>query len=209
MKFKGRQASIKRQDGKCRGSASSGTWDILATSDIDPVDVTLCEAVVPRPSKRQWILRLSQETRDYMLRFVTVAISVNGGMTDTTKQVIANEFLIEPALVDVITSWVMSREFDDKDLPDDQKIAVPPDSWLHHVQRLAPDSTFGAELWRDYDRASLNWSSNNRALGPSQGAAYDAELEELYQHRIALPCQTVTMGDRHPTMTHMESKKGG
>ena len=46
---------------KMRGfrSDTSSTLDMLATSDIDPVDVTLHKAVVPQPSKRQWILRMS------------------------------------------------------------------------------------------------------------------------------------------------------
>ena len=77
-----------------------------------------------------------------MLRFVTVAISIGGGLTDTTKQVIASEFLISPALVDVITSWVLSHEVDDEHLTDDQHSAAPPDSWLHHAQQLVPPDSW-------------------------------------------------------------------
>ena len=52
-------------------------------------------------------------------------------------------------------------------------------------------------------------SSTRQHLGPNQGAAYEAELEEPYQHRASPPHQTVNMGRCHPTTTHMESKKGG
>ena len=51
--------------------------------------------------------------------------------------------------------------------------------------------------------------ANNPALSLNQGAAYETELKEPYQHCVALPHQTVTMGDRHPMTTHMELKKGG
>jgi hypothetical protein len=101
-------------------SDTSNTSDMLATSDIDPVNVALHEAVVPRPSKRQWILKMSPDERNCMLRFVSLAISRTGGMTEVTRLIIGKEFRISPALVDVIASWVMSSEVDDDKLPDDQ-----------------------------------------------------------------------------------------
>jgi hypothetical protein len=135
-----------------------------------------------------------------MLRFVSLAISRTGGMTEVTRLIIGKEFLISPALVNVIASWVMSCEVDDDKLTDDQRRATPPDSWLHHAEQLVPPG------WLQEVQQRM---ANNPALGPNQGAAYEAELEEPYQHRVALPHQTVTMGCSHPTTTHMESKKGG
>ena len=46
------------------GSATDETRDILATSSvnaINPIDVAMCEVVVPRESKRQWIRGLSDD----------------------------------------------------------------------------------------------------------------------------------------------------
>ena len=185
---------------------------MLATSDIDPVDVTLHKAVVPQPSKWQWILRMSLDERDYLLRYVSLAISHAGGMTPVTRLMIGREFRICPALVDVIASWVMSSEVDDNKLPDDQREAVPPDSWLHRAEQLVPPDWLeevqqsSSEGWpvaahtkqvackstsRPAKRRKV--SSTRQHPGPNQGAAYEAELEELYQHRATLPHQTVTM----------------
>ena len=150
-----------------------------------------------------------------------MAISRAGGMTPVTRLMIRREFRICPALVDVIASWV-----DDKKLPDDQREAVPPDSWLHCAEQLVPPdwlqevqqstSILKAAHTKQAARKSTSRpakrrkvSSTRQHLGPNQGAAYKAELEELYQHCAAPPHQTVNMGCCHPTTTHMESKKGG
>ena len=136
--------------------------DVLATSDMDPVDVALHKAVVPQPSKRQWILKMSLEERNYMLRFVSLAISCTGGMTEVTRLIIRKEFLISPALVNVIASWVLSCEVDDDKLTDDQRSAAPLDSWLHHAEQLVLPG------WLQEIQQSM---ANNPALGPNQGAA--------------------------------------
>ena len=88
------KASIRRQDGECEDSevTQADAVEMLATSDIDPVDVALHEAVVPQPSKRQWILTMSPDERDYMLRYVSLAISRTGGMTPVTRLMIGTNF---------------------------------------------------------------------------------------------------------------------
>ena len=87
---------------------------------MDPTDVALHEAVTPQPSKRQWIQSMSALDRDYMLRYVSCTIALQGGMTAVTRSMISAQFLIDPALTDVIASWVMSQEVEDNKLPDDQ-----------------------------------------------------------------------------------------
>ena len=122
----------------------------------------------------------------------------------------------------------MSSEVDDNKLPDDQREAVPPDSWLHRAEQLVPPDWLeevrqsSSEGWpvaartKQAARKSTSRpakrrkvSSTRQHLGPNQGAAYEAELKELYQHCATPPHQTVNMGRHHPMMTHMESKKGG
>ena len=94
--------------------------EMLEISDMDPTDVALHEAVTPQPSKRQWIQSMSALDRDYMLRYVSCTIALQGGMTTVTRSMISAQFVIDPALVDVIASWVMSQEVEDNKLPDDQ-----------------------------------------------------------------------------------------
>ena len=140
-----------------------------------------------------------------MLRFVTETIRACAGLTDSAKRDIAAQFLVSPAMADVITSWVLSCEVSDENLTDEQRSAVPPDSWLDYV-RQATSATNGFPLdgelppdeeeYPAYDSAAEPWT--NPALGPNQGAAYDAELEEPYQHRQVIPRQTITMGNHHP-----------
>ena len=128
-----------------------------------------------------------------MARFMTEAIRAHAGLTDSCKRDIAAQFEISPAMVDVIASWALSREVEDANLPEEQRRAVPPDSWLHYVRQatsavngfpldgeLPPDE----EEYPAYDAAAEPWI--NPALGPNQGAAYNAELEEPFQHRQAI-----------------------
>ena len=95
---------------------------------------------------------------------------------------------------------MLSCEVDDDKLTDEQRSVALPDSWLYYARQ--------STSWT-LDEPNEPELPNNPALSSSRGAAYGAELEEMYQHRIALPCQAVTMGDRNPTTIHMESKKGG
>ena len=63
---------------------------------------------------------MSEEDRAYMLRYVSCTIALQGGMTEVTRRIISAQFVIDPVLVDVIASWVMSQEVEDNKLPDDQ-----------------------------------------------------------------------------------------
>ena len=171
---------------------------------------------------------MSEEDRAYMLRYVSCTIALQGGMTEVTRHIISAQFVIDPALVDVIASWVMSQEVEDNKLPDDQRLAEPPDHWVQHayeyvtqadLDEIEQSSSAGWQVAARTKQAArkstsqpakrLKISSTRRHLGPNQGAAYEAELEEPYQHRNLPPRQTIDMGRRHPTTTHMESKKGG
>ena len=171
---------------------------------------------------------MSEEDRAYMLRYVSCTIALQGGMTEVTRCIISAQFVIDPALVDVIASWVMSQEVEDNKLPDDQRLAEPPDHWVQHayeyvtqadLDEIEQSSSAGWPVAARTKQASrkstsqpakrIKISSTRRHLGPNQGAAYEAELEEPYQHRNLPPRQTIDMGRCHPTTTHMESNKGG
>ena len=76
---------------------------------------------------------MSAIDRNYMLRYVSCTIALQGGMTTVTRSMISAQFLIDPALADVIASWVMSQEVEDNRLPDNQRQAEPPEHWIQHA----------------------------------------------------------------------------
>ena len=94
---KGIDQEIRRRMRGFRSNTSDAA-EMLATSDIDPTDVALHEAVTPQPSKRQWIQTMSPLDRDYMLRYVSCAIALQGGMTTVTRRMISDSISHRPSI---------------------------------------------------------------------------------------------------------------